>query len=73
MLKKDGRVKDNPKAECKDFSKTLFGKYVSYGHEQNGKMLDISLPCPIPSYRFGGFSKTFDDYSDELKKLFTDK
>ena len=66
MSKKDGRVKDNPKAECKDFSKTLFGKYFSYGHEQNGKILNISLPSPIPSCRFGGFSIIFDGYSDDL-------
>ena len=74
LKKKDGRVKDNLKVECKDFGNTPFGKYFSYRHEQNGNILDISLPCSIPSYRFGGFSKTFDDYSDEFKNcLLTSK
>ena len=36
--------------------------------------MDISLPCPIPSCRFGDFSKIFDDYSDEFKNcLLTSK
>ena len=30
-------------------------------------MLNLSLPCPIPSCRFGGFSNIFDGYSEDLK------
>ena len=64
--KKDGRVKE-PKASCKDFLKTPFGKYFSHGHEQKGNILDVSLPCPATSCRFDGFSTMFDGYSDKLK------
>ena len=30
-------------------------------------MLNLSLPCPIPSCRCGGFSKIFYGYSEDLK------
>ena len=51
---------------CKEFDKSVFGK-KTYGHGNKGSMLNISLPCPIPSCRFGGFNKIFDDCSEDLK------
>ena len=70
MRKKYGRVKDKPKAGGKDFLQIIFRKYFSYGHEQKGNILNMSLPCPIPSCRFRTFSKIFDGYSDELKIVY---
>ena len=39
--------KKNPKAVCKEFCKNPFGRYVSYGHENNKMISNISLPCPM--------------------------
>ena len=49
------------------FSKTTFGKHYGYGHENSGSIFDVSLPYPIGSCRFGGFSKIYDKYLPELK------
>ena len=51
----------------KEFSKTSFGKHYGYGHENSGSIFDVSLPCPIESCRFGGFSQIYDKYLPKLK------
>ena len=58
VLKKgtDGRVKDKTIIINKEFSKTPFGKHFGYSHGPSGSIFIVSLPCPVPSYRFGGFS-----------------
>ena len=45
--KKNKSEENNPKAVCKAFCKTSFGRYVSYGHDNNGIISNASLPCPI--------------------------
>ena len=51
----------------KGFSKSLFGKYFGYGHGPSSSIFNISLPCPVPSCRFSGFSQIYDNYLPELQ------
>ena len=64
----DDRVKKNTITINKGFSVTPFGKHYGYGHGQSGGVFNVSLPCPVPSCRFGGFSKIYDNYVPELKQ-----
>ena len=63
----DGRVKETTITINKGFSIQPFGKHFGYGHGPSGSIFDVSLPCPVPSCRFGGFSKIYDKYVPELK------
>ena len=67
----DDRVKETTVTINKGFSVTPFGKHFGYGHGPSGSMFNVSLPCPVPSCRFGEFSKMYDNYLPELKKMFT--
>ena len=64
---RDGRVKEENIIISKKFSKTPFGKHYGYSHENSSNIFDVSLPCPVESCRFGGFSKIYDKYLPELK------
>ena len=66
-LKKDGRMKEGKIIISKGFSKTPFGKHYGYSHGNSGSIFDVSLPCPVESCRFDGFSKIYDKYIPELK------
>ena len=63
----DDKVKDEKIIINKGFSKTPFEKKLGYGHGQSGSIFIVSLPCPVKSCRFGGFSQTYDKYLPELK------
>ena len=63
----DDRVKDKTIIINKGFSKTPFGKHFGYGHGPCGSIFNVSLPCPVPSCRFGGFSQIYDNYLPKLK------
>ena len=65
----DDRVKETTIIINKGFSVTPFGKKIGYGHGPSGSMFNVSLPCPAPSCRFGGFSKIYDNYLPELKQI----
>ena len=52
----------------KGFSKTPFGKKFGYGHGPSSGIFNVSLPCPVPSCTFGGFSKIYDNCLPELKQ-----
>ena len=56
-----------PTANDKDLNKTTFGKQFGYGHGPSGSIFHVSLPCPVPSCIFGGFSQIYDKYLPELK------
>ena len=64
----DDRVKEITITINKGFSVTPFGKKFGYGHGPSGSIFNVSLPCPVPSCRFGGFSKIYDSYVPELKQ-----
>ena len=64
----DDRVKETTIIINKGFSVTPFGKHFGYGHGPSGSIFNVSLPCPVPSCRFGGFSKIYDNYVPELKQ-----
>ena len=36
--------------------------------EKNGSTEELSLKCPVPGCKFGGFSKIFDQYKTVLKE-----
>ena len=63
----DGRGKDDKIIINKGFSKTPFGNKFGYGHGKIGSLFFVSLPCPVESCRFGGFSQIYDKYLLELK------
>ena len=63
--KKNWRLKNGTLVVCNDFDECPFGKFFSYGHDENGNSFDVSLDCPIPSCQFGGFGRLFDDCSDD--------
>ena len=64
----DDRFKENTIIINKGFSITPFGNNFGYGHGPSGTIFNVSLPCPVPSCRFGGFSKIYDNYLPELKQ-----
>ena len=60
-------MKDEKIIINKGFSKTPFGKQFGYGHGKSGSIFYVSLPFPVESCRFGGFSQIYDKYLPELK------
>ena len=50
-----------------DFGRFSFGRDYRYGWNPNGST-GISLECPVPSCKFGGFAKFFDGYGPALKE-----
>ena len=42
-----------------DFGRFPFGRDFRYGWNPNGST-EISLECPVPGCKFGGFAKNFD-------------
>ena len=53
----------------KGFDKFPFRNYYSYGHNNTGNHFDISLPCPMPSCKFSGFTNFFNGYDNDIKKI----
>ena len=68
-IKKYGRVKDDDLVMYKGFDKFPFRNYYSYGHNNTGNHFDISLPCPMPSCKFSGFTNFFNGYDNDIKKI----
>ena len=65
----DKRFKDNKITEEKkwDFGKFPYGRDYRYGWQINGST-DLSLECPVPGCKFGGFAKIYDNYCPALKE-----
>ena len=65
----DKRFKEDKITELKtlDFGRFPYGRDYKYGWKQNGST-ELSLKCPVPGCKFGGFSKIFDGYGHVLKK-----
>ena len=36
--------------------------------EKNGSIEELSLKCPVPGCKFGGFAKIYDSYCPALKR-----
>ena len=65
----DKRFKEEKVTEVKtwDFGRFPYGRDYKYGWNSNGST-ELSLECPVPGCKFGGFSKIFDGYGTALKE-----
>ena len=49
-----------------DFGRFPYGRDYKYGWSSNGST-ELSLACPVPGCKFGGFAKIYDSYGPELQ------
>ena len=67
-------IKDLKKTKLRkktwNFGRFPYGRDYKYGWNPNGST-ELSLECPVPGCKFGGFSKIFNGYGTALKKRLT--